>query len=96
MLNLIKLATKYHCDVYNVINPVHCKELFLKNSVALLPDYRGSSNTSVVVPTSLLWQNKKTYAVINDQNNESLPYVSHNARYKYLCLYLFLKLVLVL
>ena len=53
-----KIATIYHCDVKNVINPVHCKELFLKNSVTLLPDYRGSSNTSVVVPTSLLWQNK--------------------------------------
>ena len=58
MLNLIKLVLIYHSDVKNAINPVHCKELFLKNSVALLPDYRGSSNTSVVVPMSLLWQNK--------------------------------------
>ena len=39
----IKLATIYHCDVKNVINSFHCKELFLKKSVALLPDYRGSS-----------------------------------------------------
>ena len=58
MLNLIKLATIYHCDIKNVINLVHCEELYLKNSVVLLPDYLGSSNTSVVVPVTLFWQNK--------------------------------------
>ena len=39
----IKLATIYHCDVKMSLTLFHCKDLFLKNSVALLPDYRGSS-----------------------------------------------------
>ena len=53
-----KIGYKYIIVRKNVIDPVHCKELFLKLSVASLPDYRGSSNTNVVVPTTLLWQNK--------------------------------------